>query len=252
MANPVVHIEFQCGDAEAQREFYGQLFGWPMSAAADWSNTTFRLPDPHGQLVGFTGYEPGHPRITIYVAVGNLGNALERVQDLGGTVHMLPTYVPAWGQDCTVAAFIDPEGNFVGICQGYQREATDAPAPNPVVHFEFHCIDAMAQQRFYEKLFRWDVDADNEWTYGLIAAEDGGLRGGIIAFGEYEPKNPRIAVSVQVDDLQIYLDRAVSLGTSVFIPPTRVDAFGLFFSIAAIIDPEGNFVGLYKDKDEPR
>ena len=118
--------------------------------------------------------------------------------------------------------------------------------PNPVVHFEIGCVDATAQQNFYRNLFDWEITpANEEWNYGLVQHAEGGTGGGISASGE-EPAKPMVTFYVQVDDLQAYLDKASGLGAMVVMPPMELEANGSMFSIAALIDPEGNYIGLYK------
>ena len=71
---------------------------------------------------------------------------------------------------------------------------------NPVVHFEIHCADATAQQQFYTSLFGWEINADNEWNYGLVQHRERGLGSGISpAMGV--PPVARITFHVQVEDL---------------------------------------------------
>lgn len=75
---------------------------------------------------------------------------------------------------------------------------------------------------------------------------EGGIGGGISASGE-EPAKPMVTFYVQVDNLQVYLDKTCGLGATVALPPMELEANGSSFSIAAFIDPEGNYIGLYKD-----
>ena len=118
--------------------------------------------------------------------------------------------------------------------------------PNPVVHFEIGCVDTEAQQKFYGTLFDWTITrASEEWNYGLVQCEEGGIGGGISPSDEDIPK-PMVTFYVQVDDLQAYLDKAVSLGAAVIMPPMELEVEGGKLSIAGFADPEGNHIGLYK------
>ena len=52
--------------------------------------------------------------------------------------------------------------------------------PNPVVHFEITGADGSALQNFYQELFDWKIDANNQWQYGVVeTGGDGGINGGI-------------------------------------------------------------------------
>jgi hypothetical protein len=66
-------------------------------------------------------------------------------------------------------------------------------------------------------------------------------RGHITSLG-HEPHN-YVAIYVQVDDLDGYLERAGKLGGKTLIPPTEVPGMGRF---AWLTDPEGTIVGLWK------
>lgn len=122
--------------------------------------------------------------------------------------------------------------------------------PNPVVHFEIGCINTEAQQKFYGTLFDWEIiPTSEEWNYGLVQHSEGGIGGGISDSGE-DPPRAMVSFYVQVDDLQAYLDRAVSLGGTQVLPPMDMDVNGSQFAIAGFIDPEGNYVGLFKPAQE--
>ena len=118
--------------------------------------------------------------------------------------------------------------------------------PNPVVHFEIGCVNSVAQQRFYGDLFDGEIPpASDEWNYGLVQHSDGGIGGGISDSGENPPR-PMITFYVSVDDLRAYLDKAVILGATEVLPPMAMDVNDSKFSIAGFIDPEGNYIGLFK------
>ena len=117
----------------------------------------------------------------------------------------------------------------------------------PRVFNQIGCVDTEAQQNFYRDLFDWEIaPASEEWNYGLVQHAEGGIGGGISASGEEPAKSPMVTFYVQVDDLQAYLDKASGLGATVVMPPMELEANGAAFSIAAFIDPEGNYIGLYK------
>lgn len=110
--------------------------------------------------------------------------------------------------------------------------------PNPIVHWEITGSDGPALQRFYSELFGWNVDANNEWQYGMVeAGGEGGIPGGIA--GDQDGGR-RVTVYAQVDDLQQYLDKAERLGGQVLMPVTDMGDF----SIAQFADPAGNVTGL--------
>ena len=118
--------------------------------------------------------------------------------------------------------------------------------PNPVVQLEIGCINTVARQKFYGELFDWEITpASDEWNYGLVQHSEGGIGGGISDSGE-DPPRPTITFYVSVDDLRAYLDKAVSLGATEVLPPMAMDVNDSKFSNAGFINPEGNYIGLFK------
>lgn len=109
----------------------------------------------------------------------------------------------------------------------------------PVIHWEIGAKDAARMREFYAALFDWEIDANNPLEYGTVRTGRGGIDGGIMsAKGE----ETYLTVYVQVTDLQIYLDRAESLGGRAVLPPTPIPGVG---AIAAFRDPEENLIGLF-------
>ena len=110
---------------------------------------------------------------------------------------------------------------------------------NRVVHWEIMSKDAKQIQSFYAEMFDWNVDANNEYNYGMVDQTEAGVGGGIGG----DPDRPqRVSLFVEVDDLQTYLDKATRLGATTVMPPT--DVAGV--SIAMFADPAGNVTGLLK------
>ena len=113
--------------------------------------------------------------------------------------------------------------------------------PNPIVHFEISGPDGPALQSFYRELFGWKIDTDNEWQYGMVdTGSEGGVNGGIAG----DPDGgKRVSIYAGVDDPQVYLDKAESLGAKVVMPVTDMGEV----VIAMFADPAGNITGLAKN-----
>ena len=116
----------------------------------------------------------------------------------------------------------------------------------PVVHFEVGGSDAAVLAEFYTGIFDWQIHRHEEANYRLIQQESGGIGGGIFQHTEGMPPN-HPSVAVMVNDLQAYLDKAVSLGGSALMPPTEVP--GGFGSIAIFYDIAGNRISLFKSPE---
>lgn len=116
--------------------------------------------------------------------------------------------------------------------------------PNPVTHFEIIGKDAKKLQDFYANLFSWKVDANNPMNYGLVEAQEGHGTGGGITASE-DGSAGYVTIYVEVADLQATLDKAVSMGGKVVVPPTEIPNMVTF---AQFTDPEGHLIGLTKSE----
>ena len=109
--------------------------------------------------------------------------------------------------------------------------------------FEITGKDGPALQNFYSKLFGWEVnDAGDGSGYGLVAASEKGIGGGIGASQDGGPG--QVTFYVEVDEPAAYLAQAEKLGCKTVVPATEMPDFGLTFALFA--DPEGHVVGLSK------
>lgn len=116
MGQPVEFFEVTSADHERAQRFYGELFGWQVTA--DPSMGGYALVDT-GAGDGAVGggidpsETPGDTGVRIYVRVPDLSAALARAEELGGTRLVEPTDLPAgYGR---FAMFADPDGNSVGL-----------------------------------------------------------------------------------------------------------------------------------------
>src|SRR4051812_36766926 len=111
-------------------------------------------------------------------------------------------------------------------------------AGRPVVHFEIGCRDRAKTSEFYSKLFDWQIG-----PVPVSKIETGspqGIPGHITSLG-HEPEHYTMFY-VDVEDVQVALDKAVELGGKKLVGPIRIPT-GTF---AWFADPEGNTIGLLK------
>ena len=78
-----------------------------------------------------------------------------------------------------------------------------------VTHFEILGKDGKKLRDFYGSLFGWAIDANNPMEYGIVPPTENGIGGGITAS---QDGSSMVTVYVEVDAIQPYLDKAVSLG----------------------------------------
>jgi uncharacterized protein len=122
MGQPVVHFEVVGKDATKLRSFYSELAGWEFDVFEDGPTDYGVVPregNTNSEGVGIgggvgdgpEGYE-GH--VTFYIEVPDVGAALDKAEELGGTKMMGPD-TPMEG--LTIGLLADPEGHVVGLVQ---------------------------------------------------------------------------------------------------------------------------------------
>ena len=114
---------------------------------------------------------------------------------------------------------------------------------HPVVWFEVMGDDGAALRRFYQTLFGWRIDADNEMEYGLVEAVAGrGIPGGVGQLGELP--QPKVTFYVATSDVEKSLLRASELGGGVLMPRSVLPGGTV---IGMFADPEGNAIGVVEE-----
>ncbi len=118
----------------------------------------------------------------------------------------------------------------------------------PVVHFEVIGKDGDKLRNYYSELFDWNIDADNEMKYGMVArdgntASDGTGIGGGVAGGPpgYEG---HVTFYVAVPDVEAALAKAESLGGTRIMGPEKIMDM---VELGQFADPEGHVIGVVKD-----
>lgn len=130
-----------------------------------------------------------------------------------------------------------------------KRAAAKKPAPkkpklikHEIVHWEIQAQDPSRLHEFYGDALGWDIDANNDMKYGMVASGGpSGINGGI---GGSPSPGSRVLVYAQVASIPAVLERIESLGGRTLMPRTDIGpvVMGLYQ------DPEGNVMGLI----EPR
>jgi predicted enzyme related to lactoylglutathione lyase len=107
----------------------------------------------------------------------------------------------------------------------------------PVVHWSIVAVDPERQRSFYSALFNWEIGDGPIMTIeagigGPIQGPAGHIQGG---------SSPGVSIYVQVADLRSTIAAAIALDGKETIPPFDLPNGQ---SLAAIEDPEGNFIML--------
>jgi predicted enzyme related to lactoylglutathione lyase len=111
---------------------------------------------------------------------------------------------------------------------------------NPVAWFAVYARDGKQAQKFYADLFDWTIDTSFPMGYGIVTPEDGGARGGIGQANDVIPIKG-VTFYLQVDDLQVYLEKAERLGGKTTLKPMQISGGP---TIAVFTDLDGNAIGL--------
>lgn len=118
----------------------------------------------------------------------------------------------------------------------------------PVVHFEIIGKDGEALAAFYSELFGWNIDANNEYNYGVIAREENldhegvGIGGGIGAGPPgYEG---HVTVYVEVPDVEATLAKVESMGGKRLMGPESMTGNRGTMTLGQFADAEGHVIGV--------
>ncbi|HEX2424415.1 MAG TPA: VOC family protein [Actinomycetota bacterium] len=118
----------------------------------------------------------------------------------------------------------------------------------PVVHFEIMGKDGKELAEFYSELFGWNVDANNEYNYGVIAREDNlnaegiGIGGGIGS--AMNGGDGYVTVYVEVPDVEATLAKAESLGAKRLMGPETMTGNSGPMTLGMFADAEGHTIGV--------
>jgi predicted enzyme related to lactoylglutathione lyase len=117
--------------------------------------------------------------------------------------------------------------------------------PRPI-HFEIHAENKDRAQRFYEELLGWTFEQWGGDMYRLIDTGQGqGINGGMTQRrGPAPAENAPVAswvCTVDVDNVDSYVEKAQALGGAVAVPKMPVPGIGW---LAYVKDTEGNIFGM--------
>lgn len=114
-------------------------------------------------------------------------------------------------------------------------------AKGSITHIELPADDTERARRFYGAVAGWEFDAmeglPDYWLFRTSETAGGGIgkRGESVA--------NVVRVYIDVDDLEGAVAAATANGGQVVTPPSPVPGFGRY---AAVLDPEGNEIGLFE------
>ena len=119
--------------------------------------------------------------------------------------------------------------------------------PRPI-HIEIHAADPARAKAFYEALFGWSIEQWGENPYWVIRTGEGaGIDGGLVKRMGPAPdaKDPTPVIAwvctVDVPDLDSYLDKALGLGGTLALAKMPVPGIGW---LAYVKDTDTNIFGM--------
>jgi uncharacterized protein len=113
MPHPVSWFQIQGPDGAALAEFYRQVFKWRMSMAPDGSMMMVEADGPGGIAGGIGTSMSGGPAVSVYINAVDLESRLTMIEAAGGRMAMPPMELQ--GGMGSIAGFIDPAGNWIGL-----------------------------------------------------------------------------------------------------------------------------------------
>ena len=134
--NPVVHFEMPYDDAARMARFYESAFGWKtQSLGAEMGHYVLATtsaeprragPSEPGAING--GFYPKNPEWpaqhpSVVIAVDDIGAAMAKVREAGGTVLGEPMEIPGVGR---YVSLFDTEGNRVSLLEPAPRSGSGA------------------------------------------------------------------------------------------------------------------------------
>ena len=128
MGNPVMFFEIAGMNGELLRDFYRALFDWTILPfgweTSHFPNDIFAIdptPPPledegiKGHIYPLSNEMEINNRVSIFIQVDDIQSTLKKIESEGGQIVVTPQVLPdSMG---SIAMFIDPSGNVVGLHQ---------------------------------------------------------------------------------------------------------------------------------------
>ena len=113
-----------------------------------------------------------------------------------------------------------------------------------IVHIEIPTSDSKASAKFYQELFGWHIERDEQMDYTMWDPHEG-PGGGFSPVGE-NVKPGDVLIYVNSEDIEADLKRAAELGGTILQEKMEIPTIGWF---GIFKDPTGNMIALYTSMD---
>lgn len=241
-------VDVATTDAEAAREFYGQLFGWEFDIGGPESgNYTNCLLRGH-RVAGLMELTPemksgGVPPVwTTYLKTEDVEDTAARIIAAGGQLMLPPMDAMDYGR---MTVGIDTTGAAIGFWQpGTHQGAGLANEPNAFAWNELQTTDVEAAKTFYAAVAGWQSELMPGDPPPYYVANIGGEPvAGIMDMAQLAPGSPSFFLTYfNVVDCDTAVARVSELGGSVRVPKVEspqgpfgvvVDPFGAAFAVVS-------------------
>ncbi len=117
----------------------------------------------------------------------------------------------------------------------------------PVVHWEFWSEDPAGTAEFYRAVFGWNIRPIPALDYQLVEpGGPGGIGGGIMK-PKSGPWPAKLALYIDVDDLDRFGDKIRRAGGKILVDKVDVPGVG---QLSLFEDPDGRVLGMWKQLKE--
>jgi uncharacterized protein len=221
--------ELATTDMESAKAFYGDVLGWGTQDVPA-SGPAYTLFTAGGAAVSGLMELPKEattsglrPSWLGYVGVDDVDAAANRIEELGGAVHVPPTEIP------NVSRFsiaVDPQMATIALLKwlnGDQQQPAELDAPGRVGWHELLAADWEQAFAFYRELFGWQkaqTDTGAVGTYQLFSAA-GETIGGMYTKPAMEPV-PFWLYYFNVGDIDVAMKRVKAGGGTILTGPIEV------------------------------
>lgn len=225
-------------------DFYGRLFGWSFEDTAPGSSNIKTIRNdgtPMGNVVQMKS-DAGkitESRWLSFMSVENVDQAVERITENGGSVHIPPKEVPDRGR---LALVYDPEGALFAVLTASKGDPPDDPyVPNGWIGSELWTLHVKGALKFYGQLVGYQPETRKVGMASsyLLLYRDGQPRGGMVKI-PWKDVKPNWVPYIGVSDIEAIVEKAKKLGGKVLVglDPDRED------DVAILADPSGAVFGV--------
>lgn len=166
--NKFIWADLSCYEPKQSQKFYEEVFGWKYYH----TDASYRIAfQGNSEVVGlyetpekFKQMRMPHFWMT-YIQVNDLLGTVEQARNHGAIIEMVD-------EESQVALIRDPMGAGFTIYAGDEFDARTESTPGRLIWNELHVSDASKVIPFYQAIFNWKIEANDEHNY-FVYDKDG-------------------------------------------------------------------------------